>query len=743
MFHFRKDIIFRFNLLVLLVFGIWGGVIIVKAGIVMFKERDFWNAIRERGLKYNQKIPAKRGNILSDNGEIMVSSLVKYRIFIDFDYTDPNSKRTERRVRKEKDSIWNADVAELSKGLSRILPRWSAGEFEAHLRKGLEINRSKGKGRRKYPLCPGPMYINYSQYKEIKKLPIMSLSSAYSGLIANDFIDRKKIFGSLAKSTLGDIVASENKSGKKFNVSYGIENMYDSLLRGKDGVGRKEKSNLKVESPAINGVDIQTTLNIEMQDICEKALRSKLTEIDALSGWAILMEAKSGDIKAIVNLAKVNDGIYIETNEQTKHTLTANLALCNLMEPGSIFKTVALAAALEAGAVKPNDSVPHHNGSFGFGKKGKPIEDSRKPKEGDGTHYTITEVLKYSSNIGMGEIVTRGFKNRPQVFTDKLQELGMRTNFKLIAGEPTPYYANPSQKRWAPIDLVSLSYGYSSMMTSINMVAFYNTIANGGDFMKPRLVKAVLKDGEVIEEFKNEIIKENALSDSTVKALTNMLIEVVNAKDGTGSKAKTANFVSAGKTGTARISKNGSYDYLPLENLLSFCGFFPADKPQYTCIVQIVNNKPPRSGGMTSGCVFKEIAEKVMAKYERQPLESGKDTINSLLPSIKNGNLNSMSYLLDEMGINIENDYDTSYDDDEAEWGKIKKDSNSVTFSVIDTDDGIVPDVAGMGAKDAVYLMKRAGLKTSLNGYGRVTSQSIKAGTKTDKGAHITLTLKP
>ena len=261
--------------------------------------------------------------------------------------------------------------------------------------------------------------------------------------------------------------------------------------------------------------------------------------------------------------------------------------------------------------------------------------------------------------------------------------------------------------------------------------------------MKPRLVKAVLKDSEVIEEFKNEIIKENALSDSTVKALTNMLIEVVNAKDGTGSRAKTANFVSAGKTGTARISKNGSYDYLPLENLLSFCGFFPADKPQYTCIVQIVNNKPPRSGGMTSGCVFKEIAEKVMAKYERQPLESGKDTINSLLPSIKNGNLNSMSYLLDEMGINIENDYDTSYDENEAEWGKIKKDSNSVTFSVIDTDDGIVPDVAGMGAKDAVYLMKRAGLKTSLNGYGRVTSQSIKAGTKTHKGAHITLTLKP
>lgn len=743
MFHFRKDIIFRFNLLVLLVFGIWGGVIVTKAGFVMFKEREFWNEIRERGLKYNIKIPAKRGNILSDNGEIMVSSLIKYRIFIDFDYTDPNSKRTEKRVKARKDSIWNADVAELSQGLAQILPYWSAGAFETHLRKGLELNRNRKPGRRKYPLCPGPVYINYSQYKEIKKLPIMSLSSAYSGLIATEFIDRKKIFGSLAKSTLGDIMTSEGKGGKKVYISYGIENKYDSLLRGKDGVGRKEKSNLKIDIPAKNGVDIQTTLNIEMQDICEKALRSRLIEFDALSGWAILMETSSGDIKAIVNLTKADKGVYIETNEQTEYSQTANHALCNLMEPGSIFKTVVVAAALEEGVIKPGDSVPHHNGAYGFGKKGKPIEDSRKIKPGDGTHYTITEVLKYSSNIGMGEIVSKGFKNNPKVFTDKLKEFGMRTNFNLITGEPTPYYVHPLQKRWVPLDLISLSYGYSSMMTSINMVAFYNAIANGGDFMKPRLVKAVLKDGEVIEEFEPEVFKENLLCDSTVKALTGMLVEVVNAKDGTGGKAKTANFVSAGKTGTARVAKNGSYDYAPKENLLSFCGFFPADDPQYTCIVQMVNNKQPRSGGMTSGIVFKEIAEKVMAKYERQPIESGKDTINSLLPTIKNGNLNATSYLLDEIGIDIDCDYKTSYKDEEPEWGITRKDSCSIRFNDIETDNSTVPNVTGMGAKDAVYLMKKAGLKTNLNGYGRVVGQSIKAGTKAHKGSQITLTLKP
>lgn len=742
MFHFRKDIIFRFNVLVLLIFGIWGAVIITKAGFVMFKEREFWNEIRERGLKYNQKIPAKRGNILSDKGEIMVSTLVKYRLFIDFDYTDPNSKKTEKKVREKKDSIWNADVAKLSEGLAKILPNWSASTFEAHLRKGLQINRNRGAGRREYPLCPGPMYINYSQYKEIKKLPIMSLSSAYSGLIARDFIDRKKIFGSLAKSTLGDIVASENKSGKKFNVNYGLESKYDSILRGKDGVGRREKSNFKIDVPAKNGADVQTTLNIEMQDICEKALREKLVEIDAHAGWAILMETKTGDIKAIVNLTKTGEGIYIETNEQTEYSHTPNLALCNLMEPGSIFKTVALAAALEEGVVKPEDSVPHHGGFHVF-YGGRRIEDSHKPKPGSGSHYTITEVLKYSSNIGMGEIVGRGFKKNPKAFTDKLKDFGMRTNYHLIKDEATPFYANPSQKRWSPSDLISLSYGYASMMTGINMVTFYNAIANGGDLLKPRLVKALLKEGETIEEFAPEVIKKEILSPATVEALTKMLIEVVNADDGTGDRAKTTNFVSAGKTGTARIAKNGSYNYSPIDYLLSFCGFFPADNPQYTCIVQMTNNKPPRSGGMTSGAVFKDIAEKIMAKHERKPLAHGKDTINSLLPKIKNGNLNAMSYLLDKMNINIENDYSTLYDEEETSWGVVKKDSNAFIFKEIETAPHLVPDVTGMGAKDAVYLMKKAGLKTSLNGYGRVIKQSIRPGVKAAADTHITLTLKP
>lgn len=740
MFDFKKDIIFRFRVLVLCFFGLWAFIIIAKGSIVMFKERDFWNEVRERGIKYNQKIPAKRGNILSDNGEIMVSSLIKYRVFIDFDYTDPNSKSMEKKVKHKKDSIWNADVKELSKGLSKIFPRWSAGEFEAHLRNGITINRNRGKGRREYPLCPIPnYYITYTQYKEIKKLPILSLSPAYSGLIGKEEVDRKKIFGSLAKSTLGDIVTSEDKRGKKISVSYGIENRYDSLLRGKDGNGRKEKSHLRIDNPVVNGVDIQTTLNVEMQDICEKALRNQLVKHNAMSGWAILMEAETGDIKAIVNLTKAGDGIYIETNEQSAYSQTPNHALCNLMEPGSIFKTVALAVALEEGKISADDSVPHHGGSHRFYGRST-ISDSHKPQPGT-THYSITEVLKYSSNIGMGEIINRGFRNNPKAFTDKLKEMGMRNNYRLINAEATPMFANPSQKTWSLSDLVSLSYGYASMMTSINMVTFYNAIANGGDLMKPRLVKRILKDGETLKEFPTETLKEEVLSRSTVNDLTNMLKEVVNAKDGTRGNAKTKNFVSAGKTGTARIAKNGSYNYYPLEYLLSFCGFFPADKPQYTCIVQMINDKRPISGGMTSGAAFKEIAEKVMAKHERMPLAMGKDTLHSLLPAIKNGNMNAVSYLLDKMDIEIDSDYGKSYEE-EPEWGTVTMNENSVVFEELSTRENIIPNVVGMGAKDAIYLMKRAGLRVQANGYGKVVYQSLKPGQKAQKGAFVTLTLK-
>lgn len=735
MFEYKKNIILRFFLFVFALFVIWGTVIATKAAVVMFKERSFWQQVRERSVKYNQPIEPKRGNILSDNGELMVSTLPKYRLHIDFVYRDPN-KQVEKKIQIYRDSIWRADMKALCKGLSEIFPDRSAAQFEKHLTDGLKHKR------RYHWLYPGP--VSYTQYKKIKQLPIMSLRIAYSGLITEPYIDRKRLFGSLAECTFGNVLTGDEK-GKKVFTTYGLEKKYDKYLKGKPGVKHREKAGKqyidRIDVPAENGMDIQTTLNIEMQDICEKALVGKLKEHDAMSGWAILMEVKTGDIKAIVNMTKVGEGQYIETYETTQYNSTPNHSMCNLMEPGSIFKTVALAAALDEGKIHPEDSVYTYGGQHTFYGR-SPISDTHKPAPGQ-KKFSITEVLKYSSNIGMGQIINNGYKNNPEEFTDKLRAMGMNDNYKLIDEEVTPYYKTPKNKRWSKSDLVSMSYGYATMMTSINMVTFYNTVANRGKQMKPRLVKSILKESNIVEEFEPEVLRNNVLSESTANTLTEMLVQVVNAEDGTGGKAKSEKVLIAGKTGTARIAKNGSYKYSPIEYLLSFCGFFPAEAPQYTCIVQMINNKPPRSGGMTSGVVFKEIAEKIMAKKQSVPLIAAKDTLHNPIPTAKRGNMNATNWLLDELGFDTddENIEDTQND---IAWGSIKCDSTgNLSFKIQNINEETIPNVIGMGAKDALYLMKKAGLRTSINGYGKVVAQSIPGGEKIRKGATIMLTLKP
>jgi cell division protein FtsI (penicillin-binding protein 3) len=258
--------------------------------------------------------------------------------------------------------------------------------------------------------------------------------------------------------------------------------------------------------------------------------------------------------------------------------------------------------------------------------------------------------------------------------------------------------------------------------------------------MKPRIVKAIIKDGEVVHEFEPEVLREQALSEQTVKDLKMILFEVVNDKNGTGKKVKTDKFQVAGKTGTARRVKPGfGYNYSPMEYLLSFCGYFPADKPQYTCIVQIIKAGPGSGGGM-SGLVFKDIAERVMAKSLRLPLQAATDTLNGHTPAAKHGNLTAASYLLDKLDIETDNDLKSN---GEYTWGKIRKEGEKLTYEPRNIKEGIVPDVRGMGAKDAIYLLKKAGLNARLSGYGKVTQQTIPPGQKVSKGSHIHITLTP
>lgn len=738
MFKYRKDVIFRFNVLLVCVFVLWGVIIIAKATITATLERQYWLDYAETAVVYNKPIEPRRGDILSDNGELMVSNLVRYKLYINFDnlseYNFNDKKRKD--TKHKKDSIWDKDLGALCEGLSKVLPTWTAAEFEAHLKRGLNDFRSGRKGRfgkKKYPLCPDhQLYVSYAQFRKISQLPIISEKTTISGFWKEEYKYRKKFFGSLANSTLGDYNVLSRNTGKITADKHGLDEKYDSILSGVPGLMHTEKEKEIVDIPVTHGMDIQTTLNVEMLDICEKALRDGLTEFGSRAGWVILMEVKTGDIKAIVNLSLDESGTqYVETFRQNKNNGTPNHALADLREPGSIFKPIALAVGLEDGRIKATDSVKSYKQMMMHGRK---ITDAVTPKS---EYQNITQIIQNSSNTGMAQIINNAYKNDPKSFTDKLKEFGMRDNYNLLQCEATPYYRTPANKLWSPPDLQAMSRGYATAQTALNIITFYNTIANNGTRMAPRLVKAIMKEGNIVEEFPPKVLNEQMLKPYTIETLKHALSAVVNEKGATGARARSNKVSIAGKTGTAEGTESiEGVRY----NLLSFCGFFPVEDPEYTCIVQ--NVRSYGGGGGTSAVIFKRIAENIMAKRERRDISEAKDTVNNPLPTAKRGNMTAVEYILDELDFKTSNG-NISSDLDQPSWGAIVKDSSGITYQVYDINENIVPNVIGMGAKDALYLMRKAGLRPSISGHGRVVAQSVSPGHKATYGTQVKITLQP
>ena len=778
MFKSRKNVIFRFNLVVILVFITFAFVIIGNACVIMFKDRDVWNKIKERYVQDNIPIQPERGRILDENGELIISSLPYYKLRIDFVYINNDNQKDAEETRAKRADLWKAHLDEVSEGLHEIFPDESAESFKARLKKGIE---NKERYFRLYA-----RKVSYTQYNKLMKLPIFSLGEKYSGLffekdedfvknkkekgniVNREKVDRKNIFGDVGMSTFG-IVRETVKDSNMIMEMNGLELKYNSYLSGKPGVGRKEtnrkgKSITKVKTPAENGMDLQTTINTEMLDICENALKKVLSENHLASGWAILMETKSGDIKAIVNLTRhVNmkgEVEYIETIDNIPCNPTPNHALCRLMEPGSIFKTVAIAAMLDDGRISVNDSVKSFE-SKTAPFDGRYVTDDMYRKNGTGM-YSMAEVLKYSSNIGMVQYIKKAYPDDPvkpgkenSAFVEKLEKMGMEINYRIIDEESTPVLVKPNypdnrKSNWSKSSLNSMSRGYGVQMTALNTLNFYNAIANGGRMMRPRIVKAVLKDGEVIEEFPTEVINEHVVSKKTADEVTALLVEVVEGKDGTGWRAKSDMMHVAGKTGTANIYDRSTGKY-EKDKMMSFCGFFPADKPQYTLIVQTVyeekydtrTEKRKLGGGSTAAIAFHEISEKIMAKRLRADIEDAKDRPENYLPLIKDGKTNEAEAILAEMGINYTIDGKKGNTGDI--WGGIKrkKSGEGYTCDTQETDLYKIPDLTGMGVKDAVYLLHRRKQTVLLEGYGTIKSQSIPAGSNVVEGDTITLHLEP
>ena len=560
-------------------------------------------------------------------------------------------------------------------------------------------------------------------------MPFFKLSSNRGGFHVQSFNRRKKPFGSLAMRTLGDMYSDITLGAKN-----GLELQYDSILKGKEGVSHRQKVMNKylniVDIPPVDGCDIITTIDVGMQDIAEKALLDQLKEIGGNVGVAILMDVKTGEVKAIVNMTKGSDGIYREMK---------NNAVSDMMEPGSTFKTASIMVALEDGYITPNQLVDTKNGVYMM--HGRPMKDHNWHRGGYGV-IDITKVLMVSSNIGVSRVIDENYQHQPEKYVEGLYKLGIATPLELdIPGAAKkPYIRKPTKENWYKTALPWMSIGYETQVPPMNTLAFYNAIANGGVMVKPKFVRSIVKDGEIVEEIPTEVLNPAIASPKTIEQIQTILEKVVS--EGLGKPAGSKQFHVSGKTGTAQVSKgSGGYKTGQMQYLVSFCGYFPSEEPKYSCIVAIQKSGLPASGGLMAGSVFSEIAERVYAKYLAQDLEEAKDSTSILTPDVKHGDMAAARYILDK--IDIETIGMDKTDENKPVWGNVTHNPNqNITLTPKAIDEKKVPKVIGMGAKDAVFLLENMGLKVHLSGIGKVRSQSIPPGNTLVKGKTIQLKLQ-
>ena len=706
---FKSDKVLPRYLAVAVLLTLIGVAVIVKAGYTMTAKKSYWETVANRQKSDSDSVRPNRGNILSCDGQLLASSIPEYKIFMDYQA----GGNTDTVWVRKRDSIWYADLDSLCRGLNVIFPERSAEEFKERLEAGKhKIMRNGSEGARHWAVWP--KRISYNTYCEVKQLPFFNLPTHKGGFHAEAFEARRRPFGSLAERTIGDIRSFE---GGKDTARFGIELSYDSLLRGKYGIERKQKVLNKVVpftlTPAVDGTDVVTTIDVGMQDLAEQALIEGLKKWDASMGVTILMEVKTGDIKAIVNMRRMENGQYYER---------FNDAISYRCEPGSVFKVASFLVALDDGVV--DTSYVIHTGCGILNMHGAKMKDHNWHRGGYGD-INVARALEVSSNIGVSYVIDHYYGSNPRKYVEGLYRVGIGQDLKLpIVGYLPPKIRMPDTKTtnralyWSKTTLPWMSIGYETQIAPINTVTFYNAIANNGKMMRPRFVKGFMREGQMIAETQPEVIKEQIAKPSTIKTMQTVLRHVVS--QGLGKKAGSHSFQVSGKTGTAQVAKAGGYKTGTTEYWLSFCGYFPSDNPQYTCIVCIKKMGLPASGGLMSGGIFHHISEGVMAKSLKLSVTDARDSTSVLVPSMLKGDNNAAGYVLRQLGVN----------------------TSKVPMVSVEVKAGKMPDVTGMGARDAVYQLERLGVKVKLSGKGFVARQSIAPGTALQGGMSCVLELK-
>lgn len=694
---FKSDKVMPRYFAIAVVLTLIGFAVVGKAMYIMTAKKDYWTQVADRLKRDSVSVRPSRGNILSCDGQLMASSIPEYKVYMDFQAGRDDSIHAHKQ-----DSIWEEKIDTICEGLSQIFPSKTAAEFKTHLMEGKKRVLKNGKeGARHYPIWP--RRIDYNTFCEVRKLPIFKEPIYKGGFHWEEFNARRRPFGSLAQRTVGDMY------GAKDSAKYGLELSYDSILRGKNGLMHRRKILSKyLDIPVLlpeDGADIVTTIDVGMQDLAERAMIEELKEINGEMGVAILMEVKTGDIKAIVNMSRGSDGEYHEA---------VNNAISYRCEPGSVFKTASFLVALDDGVV--DTSFVIHTGSGVMNMHGRDMKDHNW-RRGGYQDINVARALEVSSNIGVSYVIDKFYGSNPKKYVEGLYRVGIHEDLKIpLVGYHTPMIRIPDTKTtdrakyWSKTTLPWMSIGYETQIAPINTVAFYNAIANNGKMMQPRFVKQIVKNGEVIKEFEPVVLKERIAKPQAIKTMQTILEHVVS--QGLGRRAGSKSFKVAGKTGTAQIADQyGGYHSGITRYWLSFAGYFPADDPRYTCIVCLKKSGLPASGGGMSGLVFHHISEGVMAQNLKLDVNDARDTLSIMVPDVKGGDLLAANYVLNQLGV--------------------KTNTNK---SDISPQKGVIPNVIGMGARDAVYQLESRGVKVKLRGRGKVKSQSIYAGTSVKQG---------
>lgn len=640
----------------------------------------------------------RRGQILDNNYTPLVTSVSFYDI-----HMDPTVVKEE---------VFNAELRGLSIGLNKMFPEKTATEYEQLIRRGRE-NRSR------YILIKKK--VNNEQRKQLRELPIFRLGRLKGGLIDNEeIIIRKRPLGELMKRTLGYVRENGNKK-----LMVGIEGAYDEYLRGEPGeeIEQKISTGWKKIGPVIKepveGANVVTTIDKEIQEVAHTELLNQLKRQEAESGCVIVMDVKTGYIKAIVNLMKGSTGEYYESY---------NKAIGTKEVPGSTFKLASLMAALEDGKVSIQDRVDA-NGTYTF--YGVKLRDSHHGGYGN---ISIQEAFEVSSNV-FSKVINDAYKNEPQTFIDRLKSFGLGDSLGIpIKGEPKPTLHEPGMREWSGLSLPWMAIGYEVQQTPLQTLTFYNAVANNGRLVKPQFVKEITRANQVVKSFPPITLKERICSQNTLDNLKLCLEGVV--KNGTGKALQSAYFDIAGKTGTAQIDGK-QQDKRDQKYQASFVGYFPADEPIYSCIVVIAAPTKNIYGAVVSGTVFNAIANKVYASsLQYHDPVNGSSSRTQKIPVSKDGNRYDLTSVYRDFNIPFNGNGSGQWVSTHTGETRVELNDRKVTLKT-------VPDLRGLSAKDAVYLIERAGMVARIKGYGKVITQSLKPGEEVYAGRILEIELKP